>query len=48
MPSGVAAFDRSGATGLEASGVHAFVSYESNLVLDFSPAAAAGVIAVYK
>jgi hypothetical protein len=48
LPSGLATFDRSAATGLEASGVRVFAAYPSNLVLDFSPSLGAPAVAVYK
>jgi hypothetical protein len=42
LPSGMATFDRAGATGSAADGVRVFVSYPSNEVLDCSPSVAAG------
>jgi hypothetical protein len=42
LPSGMATFDRAGATRSAADGVRVFVSYPSNEVLDCSPSVAAG------
>jgi hypothetical protein len=48
LPSGMATFDRAGETGSSADGVHVFVSYPSNQVLDCSPSVAAGSSGLYR
>jgi hypothetical protein len=48
LPSGLATYDRSAETGLEASGVRVFASYPTNQVLDFSPALGASLVTVHR
>jgi len=48
FPSGLATYDRSAETGLEASGVRVFVSYPTNQVLDFTPSLGATQVTVHK
>lgn len=48
LPTGLATFDRAGATLQAADGVRVFGAYAGNAVLDFTPAAVTGAVTVHR